>query len=580
MNDQIVTNLLQRQMRMEQVRSGFEDAMQTAFNYVNPRRYDLARGSVRGAARKTKMYDGVAQDAFYTWVAGMLGWGVSENLNWHRAAISDRRFRNIDAVQRWLDEFTEQMDWEFRQSNFYDCMPEQLQDAASGGTAVTLTEESKDLSKCVHRVPHPGCYWVAENSEGDVDIYHEIVTLTARKAVEKFDKAGDTLHPIVRQWAQDPKSSLWECDFLHCICPADDSAIFDRNVTVGRKKYACVTILYALNAGSGVNPQSQLDAGGPGYRLTRVEGFDYFPPTVWRFRRNSDEIYGFSPAMDVLSIIDAAQKHAYNLMDMGNFAARPMLNIPDEKRTSFKYLPGARNSYGSEKRVASVIPVTGEYPVAVDREEKIHDLIRRRYGWQVWNLMPMFQQKKERVQATEIIEARADQARLLTGQFNNFWRQGVRPTYDNVAYIAARAGRMPPAPNELQEMRGKDIVVPVFIGPLSTIQIQSTALGGLSQGLELMGRLGEILGRHIGPDEAAKLYAAIRLPDLGEYILDHVGFPQALMNDDETRMAIIAAREQRAAALQEAQTARELAVASGQLGKEPGQNSLLARAVA
>jgi hypothetical protein len=577
-NAGIVNNLIARQLRLEEVRSTFEDSMQSAFNYVNPRRYDMTGSLTKGAKRSTKMYDGVAQDAFLDWVDGMLGWGVSESLKWQRAAILDRELRENDQVQRWLDDYTEEMEWAFRTSNFYDVLPEQLQDGGSGGTAVMLTEESDDF-RIVHRVPHPGSYWIAENQDGDVDVYHEKVPLTARQALRKFTKPGDTLHPMVQTWAKDSMASLYECEFLTCICPADDPAIFERNQTIGRKKWAVVTILYST-ASASQQATSTIMSGDPGDRLVRVQGLDYFLPTVWRFRRNSDEVYGFSPAMDVMSVIEAAQRHAYNLLMMGNYAADPIMAIPEEKRTGFSKLPGSRFLYGSEKRLPQPIQFGGEYPLAVDRENKLHDLIRKRYGWHVWNAVLGLQAKKERVQATEVVEVRADQARLLTGQFNNFWRGGIAPTYNNVAYVSARAGRLPPPPAVLQDKRGQDIVLPAFIGPLSQIQIASTKLSGVRQGMQLLGEIAEIVGRHVGPEEAAKIYARVRLPDLAEYVCDHSSFPQALMNDDEATQAVIAAREQRAAAAQEAQTMQRLAAASGQLGREPGQNSLLAQGAA
>lgn len=579
MSDAVVSNLITRQKRMEEVRSGFEDAMQMAFDYVNPRRYDLAGTALKGARRRTKMYDGVAQDAFWDWVNGMIGWGVSEVFPWQRAMIADRRFRESDPVQRWLDEYSEQMDWEIRSGNFYDAFPEQLQDGGSGGTAVMFTEESRDLSRSLHRVPHPGSYWISENDEHEVDVYHERVTMTARQALQRFNRPGDVLHHVVRDWANKAESALTECDFLVCICPADDPAIFDRNMTPGRKPWALVTLLYDTHSGSGVNTDTVLD-GPPRDRLVRVDGLDYFPPTVWRFRRNSDELYGFSPAMDVLSVIEAAQQHAYNLLNMGNHAARPMMAVPKEARTEFKYLPGSRFGYGSEKRIPLPVQIGGEYPIAVDREEKIHALIYRRYGSDVWNALKVLQQKKERVQATEVLEARSDQMRLLIGQVNNLWRGGVAPTWNNIARIATRARRMPPPPAELQDAFGKDIVQPAFVGPLMLEQIRVSKLSGLRSGLNLLAEVGEILGRHIGPEEAARLYSAVNLPDLGEYICDNSNFPQKLINSDEVRQAINQARAQRAAAEQEAKIARELAAASGQLAKQPGPDSLLAKGAA
>ncbi len=545
--------------------------MQSAFDYVNPRRYDMAGTATKGAKRKTKMYDGVAQDAFWDWVNGVLGWGVSESLIWQRAAISEKGLRDSDAVQYWLDEATEQMSWEFTTGNFYDCFPEQVQDGGSGGTAVMITEEAMDLSCSVHRVPHPGAYWIAEDAEGRPNVYHERLPLTARQAFGRFNNPTDTLHPTIRKWAKDPSACLSECQFMQCICPADDPAIFTQRMT--QKRWAIVTYLESMTGSMGHVPESVIQSDSD--RLVRVEGLDFFSPTVWRFRKNSDEPYGYSPAFDVMTMIEAAQQHGFNLMNMGNRAADPVTWNPEELRGHVSYLPGAKNYYGNEKRIGVTMPTAGEYPVAVDRENKVHELIRKRYGWHVWNAILGFQLKKERVQAAEVEAARSDQARLLTGQMNNLWRCGVRPTYDNVFYIASRAGRMPDPPAELQDKRGKDIIVPVFVGPLSQIQIYATKLGGVQQGLRLLADIAEVVGRHVGSETAAQIYDRVKLPDLSEYVCDYSGFPQHLMRTDEEVEQVIVSREQRQRANEAAEQAQRIAAASAQLGKEPGRNSLL-----
>ena len=576
LEDQIVTNLMTRQYRKEDVRDGFEPSMQKAFDYVNSRRYDMSGVATKGTQRHTKMYDGTAQEAFMDWVDGMLGWGVSESLTWQRAAISDRRLRDNDNVQRYLDEFTEQMSWEFRAGNFYDVLPEWLQDAGSGGTATILTEESKDLSHSVHRVPHPGMVWIAEDGEGNVNSYHEKVIFTARQMVDRYNRTGDRLHGSIQKWAKNPSSSLWDAQVLQCLVPSDDMAIFPRRLTT--KPFTLVTILWELHGGTGVATQDLL-VQAPMDRLIRIEHLSYFEATVWRFRKNSDELYGYSPAMDILTVIEAAQQHAYNLMNMGNFAARPMTNIPEEMRRDASILPGARHYYGSENRIVSTVPMGGEYPIAADREEKIHNLIRKRYGWHVWNAVLGLQAKKERVQATEVMEVRSDQARLLTGQFNNFWRSGIKPVWNNVAYIAGRAGRLPEPPSVMDEVRGKDLIDVDFIGPLSVIQMFASKLGGLQQAMRMLAEVGEVVGRHIGPEEAARIYARVNLEDLAEYVCDHGGMPQRLMRTDDEVTAIIDGRQRRIDAADQARNAREMAAASAQLGKPVSENSLLAGAV-
>lgn len=581
MSRELVANLFSAHDRRIEIRDGYEDLQQKACDFVNPRRYDLAGTRTKGAQRLTKMYDGTAQDAFHDWVAGMLGWGVSEAAEqWHKAAIPLRRYRDMDSAQRYCQDYTEQMGWEFSNSNFYDCNPEYLQDAGSIGTGTINTDESADLQSAEHRVCHPGRIWIAEGARGkrrSVDTVDELITMTAREVLQTYNKEGDRVPEIVRKWAKDAASALSEVDLLQTVLPGNDPSIFDRRYTW--KKWAIVTVLYAVH-GRGAVTSEQINSATSGDRLIRVQGIDYFPYTVWRFRKNSDEVYGYSPAMDVMCAIEAAQNLGYNLQNLANLASSPMLNAPEEMRTEFSRLPGSTNWYGGENRRVEAVKLGGEYPIGVDREDRIHDLIRKRYGYHVWNAVLGLQAKKERVQATEVLEVRADQARLIVGQFDNFWRQGIEPVYDNVAFIAGRAGRLPEPPAELQDAAGSDIVKVKFVGPLRMLQAYATKISAVQAAMAFLNDLATAVGRHVSAQMAAQVYARIKLPDLAEYICDQTDFPQSIMRSDEEVEAMIEGIDQRTLAAEQAKNAREIAAAAGALGKPVDRTSLLTGAAA
>jgi len=191
----------------------------------------------------------------------------------------------------------------------------------------------------------------------------------------------------------------------------------------------------------------------------------------------------------------------------------------------------------------------------------------------------MFQAKKERVQATEISEARVDQARLLSGQTGNIWKQGITPMYDAVAGIAREAGRLPAPPAILQDLAGQNIIAVRPIGMLAQLQEFAANVSGLQQGLRFLSEIAEITGRHISPRMAAQLYHRINLPDLAEYVLDTTSFPQRLMRSDEDVAARIAQDEQMERAAAQAQNAQRIAAAAAQLGKPVDESSLMAGAV-
>jgi len=589
-NDDIVTACLTAQGRLEEVRDGFEAAMQDAFNWVNPRRYDMSGSATKGARRKTKMYDGVAQDAFLTWRDGIIGWFVgpavaSTGPGWHKAGLGNlpklrfaeaARLRKSDAVKAYLQDYTDQMRWETEAAHFYDHEAEWLQDLGSGGTGVLIPSESRDLSRAVLRVPHPARYWIDQNEDFEIDVYHEELTLTARQCLAKYGRESDTLHPTIVKWAKDANSSNWEVTLLQCVRRSDDPIFESR---VHWSPYVIITLVSDMTGGPGTHTSDTIIQAN-GERLVRIEPLSWFSPVVTRMRRNSDELYGYSQAMDILSVIEAAQQHAFNLLDMGNFAARPMMNVPEEGRTSFSRLPGARFYYGSEKRVAATVPMGGEYPIAIDREDKLHALIRARYGYGLWQMMPMYQAKRERNQAYEIGEARVDQARLMVSQTGNLWSGGFVPAYNGIARIAGRAGRLPEPPAIMQDLAGQDVIIIDPIGPLSQLQEWAATVSPVQQGMRFLADIGEVVGRHISPRMAAQLYHRVNLPDLAEFALDTSGFPRRLMRSDEEVAARMAQDERNEEAQQQAINAQKLAAAAAQMGKPVDESSVLAGTMA
>lgn len=586
-NAEIVTALLTAQARMVEVRATYEDAMQSAFNYVNPRRYDMSGTASRGAKRKTKMYDGVAQDAFLTWRDGIIGWFVgpavtSTGPGWHKAALGSIRgltfeqtlsLRNDDAVKRYLQDYTDQQRWEFDASNFYDVEGEWLQDLGSGGTGIVVPSESRDMSRAILRVPHPARCWIDQNEDFEIDALHEEKPFTARQCFRKYSKPGDTLHPTIKKWAEKAESAGWEVTLLECVRPSNDPIFGGR---VLWSKYVIVTIVSAMHGG--VGSTAETDMKDPGSRFVRIQPLSYFSPTVCRLRRNSDELYGYSQAMDVLCVIEAAQQHAYNLMNMGNHAADPMWAVPKEDRNSFSKLPGSRFGYGSEKRLPVPLYQGGEYPIALDREDKMHALIRARYGYALWNMMGLYQQKKERNQAYEVAAAEAQQARLMVSQTGSMWKGGIVPIYNALAKIAGEAGRLPDPPAILQDYVGQDVIVVDPIGPLSQLQELAATVSPLQQGMQFLASIAEIIGRHVSPRMAAQLYHRINLPDLAEFALDKTGFPRRLMREDDEVDALIALDEQQEAAAAAAQNAQRIAAAAGEMSQPVDESSLLAGA--
>ena len=546
--DELAQTLVKRHRSMEEIRQPYEELIQSSLDYVNPRRYDFAGVKDPGMVRKTKQYDGTAQDAFLSWVDGILGWYISKSLLWFDSYIPNRELRQVDHIITYCQEYTEQMGYEFRSSNFYDVFPEYLRDGGGSGTGTMLTEEAKDKKRIIHTVPHPGKVYILEDSEGNVNVEHLTFTLTARQADEKFP--GGNFNENFRKCLSDPVRCDTKFDFIQCIFPSDDRAISPTKI--GKKKWANVYVL--------VGSKDSVGLANTATESTVVEignGYSYNPATVWRFRKNSDEIYGYSPAMDVMCSITASQQIGKSLIHMGNLAAATPTNIPEEMAATFSMLPNARNTYSDPSRIAMPMPLGGEYPIAKDREDYIHELIRKRYGDQFWSAMIMLAQKTERVPATQVMELRADQAMMLVGQIDNLGSRGIAPIWDSVAAIAIRAGRMPPAPQELLDAKTEMNIK--FIGPLAKFQDQMWKTNSLKQTLQTVAGLGQMLGPQV--------FDGVKVNDTVEYMWESGGSPRDLYRSKDEIIEIQRRRAEQEAVVQGAETMKTMAEGMNKLTK-------------
>lgn len=513
----ITANLLARQSAMEDDRQQYEDLMQDATDWVNPRRQDWI-GTSRGQYRQTKMYSGVAQDAMLTWVDGVLGWGISEAMPWFETRLNIRKVREYPSLRRYCQEYNEQMMFEFGESNFYEVFPEGLRDGASVGNATMVTMEDEG-GNAMDLVCHPRQIWIMLDFWGRIIATHRKFTLSAKQARIFFKKPDDKLSADLLKDARDPAQDHNEYEFLHCVCKADDEAIFENRQTFKTWTSVYIEIGQVL-PGSTTNKKTSTS------QTVRIKGFDLNPYTTWLFRRNSDEANGYSPAMDVMVEIYKSQQFGKDLLLASHLSVDPAFMIPEELRNDYSLLPHGRNFYRDPKKVISPIFQGLNFPIGLDRENACNELIRGRYGYTFWKGLNMMAQAqgKERVTATQIMEWQAETAVLLVSQVGNLYRDFVTQIWDKKAAIAQRAGRLPDAPGQLDEYQGKNVIKPRFIGPLAQAQEQLFRMRGIKTGLNMILPL-----EQTHPEMGDR----VNWSETGEDILVSSGFPQRLMFDDD-----------------------------------------------
>ncbi len=535
MADSLGAKLRLRMKQMMEVKEFYEDRDYDIARYVNPRR-ELIRDSMKfddkGAARGKMSYTGEPSSALGIWADGMQGHLVSQSLRWFKNITSSPKLNRIDEVQKYLQEYDEAMYGEYNRSNFYAILGEWFRDAGSIGTATLFTEEDIGQGVAVHTPIHPREIFISENKYGNVDTVFRKFFLTAKQAVDKFDE--EKLSKDVVDNAKEHPEKKHE--FIHAVFPNTDR-MFDSLLS----KHKAIASIY-LQAES-----SNAESDG----VVKESGFDLNPYAVWRLRKNSDEIYGYSPAADAMVDIKKLNQMSKTLLKAAHMAASPPLNIPEHMRGNTRIEPDGHNYFERGGDKASVINTGINYPIAIDREEKIVRIIEDKYRVEFFLVLARAERE---MTATEIMERAAEKAVLLGPQQDRLYSEGLVPANENVHAIADAAGRLPEPPQILidAEAEARERGLPSLrlnlqlIGPLAQARKSQTDMRPIKNGLNELAQASAIFPKvldRIDPDK------------LAERILDSTNFPQDVMRTDAELQEL---RDQQEQELAEAKAQQQL----------------------
>jgi len=538
--------ILLRMTRMEGVKRDYETLFEDIGMFVNPRRElikDSQRFDQKGERRGKSSYDGTPQSALNTWADGMQGVMVSQTLRWFVSEMEDLQMNSVDAVRAFLQDYDEAMYAEFRRSNFYAILPEWFRDAGSIGTATLYTEEDIGRFTQVHIPIHPREIFIEENMYGDVDVIFRKFFLTAKQAVQKFGK--EKLNPDILKDAEERPDTKYE--FIHAVFPNEDRQF--NKLTSTNKKYKSVYVQ--------VKAKPSND-GGDGLVVSE-SGFDINPYAVWRYRKNSDEIYGYSPAADAIVEIYSLNQLGKTMLKAAHLSVAPAMNVPEHMRGNVRLAPDGYNYFSRPNEVISPILTGINYPIGIDREEKLQDLIEDKYRVKFFLTL---QRSEREMTATEIMERQSEKAVLMAPQVDRLIGEGLEKVFDIVSFIANRAGRLPEPPPILQDTGGRINIR--FVGPLAQAQRRIFRMNPIRNGINELA-MAAVLFPHIIDIVNEKV--------LAEEILDNCDFPQMAMRSAAEVEEIRQQRSAQEATEQMLQRLQGAAETYPKLAKKPEEGS-------
>lgn len=394
----------------------------------------FAQGNMTpGVKRGQDQYDTTATTALFRFAAAMESMITPANGKWHRLRCSDPNLQKIRNVALWFDQVNDLMFY-YRyaptanfQSQRHDCYVSIGAFGTSGLFTDTLDPRfGKGLR---YRHVNLGELFMAVNHQGSVDTVYRRFKMTLRQMKQKWpDTFPESLKPQLETKPEEEKM------IVHCVKPREDYE--PRSLTAKAMRYGSFWIC-----------KDTRDLLGEG-------GYHTFPYSVGRYVTAPGEIYGRSPAMNVLPAIKVLNEEKKTIIKQGHRIVDPVLLAHDDGILSgFSLKPGAVNMgavSAAGQRLVHELP-TGNLTIGKELMDDERMAINNEF------MVTLFQILVETPQmtATEVLERAREKGALLSPTMGRVQSEDIGTQVVREFDVLMRNGMLPPPPPELIEARGE-----------------------------------------------------------------------------------------------------------------------------
>jgi hypothetical protein len=470
-----------------------------------------------GQKKTDKLLDSTASIALQRFAAILDSMLTPANQKWHKLTASNTDLQKDREVKKYFEKVNEVL-FKYRYSpkaNFTSQNQQNYLSLGAYGTGAMYVDELYGETGLRYKNIHLGEVYFSENHQGIVDKAFRHFQLTARQAIQKFgDKCPDKIKTAMDT---NPEQKFW---FIHACMPRED---YDPN----RADYKGMLFASYYIAKSDKT-------------LVKEGGFNVFPYSISRYTQTTGEIYGRSPAMEVLPAIKTLNEEKRTLLKQGQRALDPVLLAYDDGVIDgFSLKAGAMNYGGVSadgRPLIHALP-TGNIMVSKELMDDERMVINDSF------LVNLFQVLTESpaMTATEVLERTKEKGILLAPTIGRQRSEYLGPMIEREIDILSRQAikgvpLLPPMPPILREAQGEYKIE--YESPLSRAQ-RSEEASGLMRTLEVV-----INAVNVTQDPAPldNFNFDIIIPEVAEI----QGVPMKWMNSPEQIAAIRGGRAQQA----------------------------------
>ncbi len=454
--------------KMENKRTPWENDWQEIAQLTLPRRelFEFSENSAENVRVGINVFDGTAISASNLLANGLQGNLVSQAITWFRLVFEQKVLNELPGAKEWLEAVSEHLYSVFRTSNFYDSMHEMLLDGITIGTATMFTQEDLAEGSISYATIHPGDVFIENDYRGRVDKVYRRWKWTIRQVVQAF---GEDISDRITYWmTHDP---FKEVTLVHAIEPRSDFDDLMEEEGADNQRMPWASFVVILDSALGPEDDNL---------VLQDSGFEQNPYMVWRYRKNSGETYGRSPSSDAISEIKRSNQFSRSTLVAAEKSVDPPINVPEEMRNRVRTGPGGRNVYEDAGRVITPVFTGLNYPVGVDREERLQEIIEKFYH--INNFLILSNVERE-MTATESVGRQNESATLLGPMVGRLNHELLEPLIERTFWLELISGRLPPPPPILQSIPDAKLTID-FIGPLAQQQKRAHSSQGTLQTLQ------------------------------------------------------------------------------------------------
>lgn len=388
--------------------------------------------STKGDKRTQEIYDSTAPIALTRFGSILDSLLTPRNQTWHRLVPSNPHLAKDRQVKLWFENLNRSL-FKYRYAavaNFSSQNQQNYLSLGAYGTGCLFTDELSTGKGLRYKNVHLGEIYFAENHQGVVDKAYRVFRMTSRQMKQKW---GKTIPEIVQsKLEKDPES---EFEIVHCVKPRED----DYDPSRKDHKGMLYASYYVVKEGQ---------------KLLEEKGYVSFPYAISRYTQTPGEIYGRSPAMDVLPAVKTLNEEKKTLLKQGHRALDPVLLAHDDGVVDgFSLRPGALNIGGVTSDGRPLVHALPTGNIAVGQELMQDERVCINDAF----LISIFQILTENPQmtATEVMERTREKGILLAPTIGRQQTEYLGPLIDREIDILSYQGLIDPMPQILKEAQGE-----------------------------------------------------------------------------------------------------------------------------